>query len=451
MAIRGQGMVVIGCQWGDEGKGKVVDVLASSMAAVVRYQGGNNAGHTLLIDGRKQILHLLPSGVMAPDCMALIGNGVVVEPSALLDEISSVESYVDGVRDRVRISPSSTLVLPTHIAIDQAREESEISRTLGTTGRGIGPAYEDKIARRGLRIEHLLNVNTFVDKLKQLMDYHNFCLSHLYETAPLDYQAVVDDYLGYREELCPLIADIGELISTTQATGGHVLFEGAQGILLDVDHGSYPFVTSSNTSIGGVFTGSGVNLSHITGVFGVMKAYQTRVGEGAFPTEQRGEVGEYLLKVGHEIGATTGRDRRCGWLDLALMRYAINVTGVQYLCLTKMDIFDNFDPIKLAVGYQHEDYSIIPTDLASAQPIYEELQGWSKPIRGMTEFDALPTQAQHLVARIEALLGIPVVMISTGPGRQETIMRPKMITDNPHLRAVLECCAENLTNTRSDL
>lgn len=423
----GKNVVVIGTQWGDEGKGKIVDLLTERVSTVVRFQGGHNAGHTLVIDGKKTVLHLIPSGILRENVSCLIGNGVVLSPEALLQEIGKLEAQGIPVRERLRLSPACTLILPYHVALDQAREDSLGSEKIGTTGRGIGPAYEDKVARRSLRLGDLLDHERFGEKLKSILEYHNFMLTEFYKVAAIDYDQVYQSALGWAEQLRPLVADVVEVLHSARERGENIMFEGAQGSLLDIDHGTYPFVTSSNTTAGGTATGSGVGPLHLDYVLGITKAYTTRVGSGPFPTELNCEIGKYLGQKGHEFGATTGRERRTGWFDAVAVRYAMRINSVSGLCLTKLDVLDGLETIKVCVGYQDQDGKPmgIPFDAegwSSVKPIYEELPGWQEPTVGVTSVDALPENARAYIKRLEVLTETPVDIVSTGPDRVETIV-----------------------------
>ncbi len=422
-------VVVIGAQWGDEGKGKIVDLLTDRAAAVVRYQGGHNAGHTLVIDGVKTVLHLVPSGILRQKVTCVIGNGVVLSPAALLEEIQMLEDRGVEVRDRLRISDACPLLLPYHVALDQAREQARGQGKIGTTGRGIGPAYEDKVARRGMRVSELANLSQFAVKLKEVMDYHNFALQHYFKTQPVDYQKILDETLAIADRLIAMVTDVPALLSRLQREGQSILFEGAQGTLLDIDHGTYPYVTSSNTTTGGAATGSGMAPQHLNYVLGIAKAYCTRVGAGPFPTELFDEVGEELTAKGHEFGATTGRRRRCGWVDVVALRRAQIINGFTGLCITKLDVMDNLDPVKICVGYEnHEGQSvdISPNGadaLSRCVPKYLEMPGWQSSTVGITRYEDLPANARAYLEKIEASLGVPIDLISTGAERNETIIR----------------------------
>jgi len=420
-------VVILGTQWGDEGKGKIVDLLTEQVAWVTRFQGGHNAGHTLVIDGKTTILHLIPSGILRPGVKCLIGNGVVLSPEALLKEIGELEAKGIPVRERLLLSPACPLILPYHVALDQAREAAKGDAKIGTTGRGIGPAYEDKVARRGLRLGDLLNPEGFANKLAEVMKFHNFVLQEYLGADPVDYQATLDSAMAWALELKPLIADVTDLLHTARENGDNILFEGAQGSLLDIDHGTYPFVTSSNTTAGGCPTGTGFGPLYLDYVLGITKAYTTRVGGGPFPTELKNDIGEYLGKKGHEFGATTGRKRRTGWFDAVAVKHAIRINSVTGICLTKLDVLDGLDEVKICVAYQNTagEPMSIPVDAdgwASVQPIYETLPGWQESTFGAKVLADLPTAARNYIARLEVLIGAPVDIVSTGPDRLETII-----------------------------
>jgi len=427
-------IVVIGSQWGDEGKGKLVDLLTDNVSAVVRFQGGHNAGHTLVIDGKKTVLHLIPSGILRDHVQCLIGNGVVLSPDALLKEMNELEGNGIPVRERLKISAACPLILQYHIALDQARERRRGKDAIGTTGRGIGPAYEDKVARRGLRLGDLIDQESFVTKLEEVVKFHNFSLINYYQAAPVSFEKVRDEILAMRDVLLPLIDDIPQLLKEYHEAGKNVMFEGAQGALLDIDHGTYPYVTSSNTTAGGCAAGSGVGPRHIDYVLGITKAYATRVGAGPFPSElldeggQVNEIGQYLADKGHEVGATTGRDRRCGWLDMVALNRACWVSSITGLCLTKLDVLDGLKTIRLCVAYQR-DGKIVNTlplsadEFEGCEPQYIDMPGWSESTLGITEFDKLPANAQTYINKVESLAGVPIDIISTGPDRVETIIR----------------------------
>ena len=423
----GKNVVVIGTQWGDEGKGKLVDLLTEQAAAVVRFQGGHNAGHTLVIDGKKTVLHLIPSGVLHEGVQCLIGNGVVLCPEALLKEINILEASGVPVRNRLKISEACALILPVHVAIDQAREIARGDKAIGTTGRGIGPAYEDKVARRGLRAGDLLNTEEFAKRLKDLVDYHNFMLVNYYQVEAVDYDEILNNTLALAEHIKPMLTDVGEDLQAFQQQGCNIMFEGAQGALLDIDHGTYPYVTSSNTTAGGAATGTGVGPLAIDYVLGITKAYSTRVGNGPFPTELDDSYGEHLGVKGHEFGATTGRKRRCGWFDAVSMRKSAQLNSLSGICLTKLDVLDGLDKIGICTAYKINGVitEIAPLgadQYAACEPIIEEMPGWEGVTAGVTDFDKLPEGAKAYIARIEALVGVKVSILSTGPERNETIV-----------------------------
>lgn len=423
----GKNVVVIGAQWGDEGKGKVVDLLTERAAAVVRFQGGHNAGHTLVIGGQKTVLHLIPSGVLRPNVACLIGNGVVLAPDALLTEIERLEQQGVAVMERLRISGACPLILPYHVALDRAREQARGSRAIGTTGRGIGPAYEDKVARRAVRFGDLSHPQLFATKLSEVLDFHNFVLQHYFRTTPLELGKILDETLRYAERLCPLTADVTALLETQQRLGNNLLFEGAQGALLDIDHGTYPYVTSSNTTAGGAATGSGLGPRALDYVLGITKAYVTRVGGGPFPTELQDATGDYLAERGCEFGATTGRRRRCGWFDAVALRRSIVHNSVSGLCVTKLDVLDGLERLLICVGYQSggqrlEQMPLGAEALAACEPIYEELPGWKESTAGVQRYADLPANAQAYLRRMEELAGAPLAMISTGADRAHTIV-----------------------------
>jgi len=420
-------VVVIGAQWGDEGKGKVVDMLTDRAGAVVRFQGGHNAGHTVVVGGEKTVLHLIPSGVLRDGVRCLIGNGVVVSPKALMDEILMLESRGVPARERMMLSPAATLILPYHAAIDQAREKARGAAAIGTTGRGIGPAYEDKAARRALRVDDLLHRERFAAKLGEVLDYHNFVLVNYYRGETLDFQQILDEQMAYAEQIGPMVGDVTEEIHRLQQAGVNLMFEGAQGSLLDIDHGTYPYVTSSNTTAGYAATGSGASPRCIDYVLGITKAYTTRVGGGPFPTELFDELGQHLATRGHEFGATTGRPRRCGWFDAVALRRSRITNGISGLCVTKLDVLDGIDEIRVCVGYRAPDGGIFSAPfgaeaMAEVQPVYESLPGWHEPTFGITDYDALPANARCYLTRIAELTECPIDIISTGPDRAQTIV-----------------------------
>ncbi|MEY4717425.1 MAG: hypothetical protein RL563_43 [Pseudomonadota bacterium] len=423
----GKNVVVIGTQWGDEGKGKLVDLLTEQAAAVVRFQGGHNAGHTLVINGEKTVLHLIPSGVLREDVQCMIGNGVVLCPEALMKEIKILEDSGVPVRHRLKISEACALILPVHVAIDQAREKARGSKAIGTTGRGIGPAYEDKVARRGLRAGDLRNTDEFAARLKELVEYHNFMLVNYYQAEPVDFDEILHNTLALGEYIKPMLTDVGEDLEIFQRQGHNVLFEGAQGALLDIDHGTYPYVTSSNTTAGGAATGTGVGPMAIDYVLGITKAYSTRVGNGPFPTELHDAYGEHLGVKGHEFGATTGRKRRCGWFDAVSMRKSAQLNSLSGICLTKLDVLDGLDKIGICTAYkingQVTEVAPLGADqYAACEVVIEEMPGWSGTTAGITDFNDLPEAAKAYIARIEALVGVKVTILSTGPDRNETIV-----------------------------
>jgi adenylosuccinate synthase len=420
-------VVVLGTQWGDEGKGKIVDLLTENVTAVVRFQGGHNAGHTLVIGGQKTVLHLIPSGVLREGVLCLIGNGVVLSPEALLAEMAELESRGVPVRERLRLSPACPLILPYHAALDIARETARGDAKIGTTGRGIGPAYEDKAARRGLRLGDLRNAARFEAKLRDVMDYHNFVLREYYKAPQIDVQQTLEQSLRRGETLLPMMADVPALLHEYRMAGKRILFEGALGALLDIDHGTYPFVTSSNTTAGGTATGSGFGPLYLDYVLGITKAYTTRVGSGPFPTELFDEVGAHLARRGHEFGATTGRPRRCGWFDAVSLREVVRINSVSGLCITKLDVLDGLETINMCVGYEDSSGHIVGTprdsaDFESLVPIYETVAGWEGSTLGITEWDQLPLNARRYIERIAEVVGVGVDIVSTGPDRTETII-----------------------------
>ena len=423
----GKNVVVIGTQWGDEGKGKIVDWLSEEAQGVVRFQGGHNAGHTLVIGGKKTVLRLIPSGILHPAVSAYIGNGVVLSPTALLQEIGELEAAGVEVRARLKISPACPLVLPYHVALDQAREGAMGDAKIGTTGRGIGPAYEDKIARRAIRVQDLAYPDRFAAKLAPLLDYHNFVLTQYFKRDPVPFEATRDATLALAPQLLPMVADVAGLLQEVRAGGGSLLFEGAQGALLDIDHGTYPYVTSSNCLAGAAAPGAGVGPHFLDYVLGIVKAYTTRVGTGPFPTELTDAVGAGLAKRGNEFGSVTGRPRRCGWLDLAALRRSLQLNGVNGLCITKLDVLDGMDEIRICNGYtvHGAPVPLLPSGadaVAECVPVYETLPGWHDSTVGVTRLDGLPGNARAYLERIEALTGVPIAMVSTGPDRAQTIL-----------------------------
>ncbi|MDO6682405.1 MULTISPECIES: adenylosuccinate synthase [unclassified Oceanobacter] len=422
----GKSVVVLGTQWGDEGKGKIVDLLTEKAAAVVRFQGGHNAGHTLVIDGEKTALHLIPSGILREGVICVVGNGVVVAPDALLKEIRALEQRGVPVMERLRLSHACPLILPYHAALDQAREIKRGNAKIGTTGRGIGPAYEDKVSRRGLRVDDLFQPE-FADKLKEVMEYHNFSLKHYYGVEEVDYEATLASCLEWAAQIKDIVVDAVDLVHSVRESGGDIMFEGAQGTLLDIDHGTYPFVTSSNTTAGGVATGSGVGPLYLDQILGITKAYTTRVGSGPFPTELFDEVGTQLATVGKETGTTTGRNRRCGWFDAMLVKHAIRVNSINTICLTKLDVLDGLETIKVCVGYEDENGQRmnVPASadkFAKITPVYEELPGWTESTFGAKALEDLPENARAYIRFVEKAINAPIDIISTGPDRLETIV-----------------------------
>ncbi len=423
----GKSVVVIGAQWGDEGKGKVVDLLTDRVQAVVRFQGGHNAGHTLVINGVKTALNLIPSGIMRPGVACLIGNGVVLSLSALISEIEKVEATGAEVRSRLRISEATPLVLPVHVRLDQAREIARGAAKIGTTGKGIGPAYEDKVARRAIRVGDLFSRELLAAKLGELLAYHNFVLQEFYKEPAVDFQQTLDELLGYAEIVRPMVADVTELLRQHLERGDNVLFEGAQGALLDIDHGTYPYVTSSNTTAGGAATGTGVGPGRLDYVLGIVKAYATRVGSGPFPTEQDNDLGQQLRDKGAEYGTVTKRPRRCGWFDAVAARRSIFNNSVSGLCVTKLDVLDDLDEIHLGVGYRVDGQAVETPPIgaegfAKVEAVYEVMPGWKCSTFGVQSFEDLPENARRYLKRIEEVTATPVAMVSTGPDRVHTIV-----------------------------
>ncbi|KAA0924163.1 adenylosuccinate synthase [Psychrobacter sp. ANT_H56B] len=421
----GKNVVVLGSQWGDEGKGKIVDLLTEKASAVARFQGGHNAGHTLVVDGKTTVLHLIPSGILREGVTCFIGNGVVLAPDALLKEMKGLEDNNVPVRERLRISPNCPLIMPYHVALDQAREAKRGSGKIGTTGRGIGPAYEDKVARRAIKLADLFRED-LEEKLRNLIEYHNFQLTQYYKVEAIDFDETLKLCKEWKEEIRGMVTDVTEDLNQLRLAGKNLMFEGAQGTLLDIDHGTYPFVTSSSVTAGGVSTGTGIGPLYLDYVLGITKAYTTRVGSGPFPTELFDDVGAHLAKVGHEFGATTGRARRCGWFDAEALRRAVVLNSMSGICLTKLDVLDGLEELLIGVGY-----NLPETECAGAHdaefyeavtPKYETLQGWSESTVGITNYDELPENAKIYIKRIEALIGCPVDIISTGPDREETIV-----------------------------
>ena len=428
-------VVIIGTQWGDEGKGKIVDLITDKVSSVVRFQGGHNAGHTLVINGNKTVLHLIPSGIFRNHVQCLIGHGVVLSMSALLKEMSELEKSGVEVKSRLKISPSCPLILPYHNALDNAREAYRGATAIGTTGNGIGPAYEDKVARRGLRVGDLLDETLFSEKLKRVMEYHNFTLKNYYNQEVVDYQKTLDEAISQASTIKPMIFDVAEEIHTRMSKDENILFEGAQGALLDIDQGTYPYVTSSNTTSGAAVTGSGIGVRDIDYVLGIVKAYTTRVGGGPFPTElnydistdEGDAVGKELCSRGQEFGATTGRQRRCGWLDLVILNRSFKINAVSGICLTKLDVLDELDSIKICVAYEiNGEKTTTPPFSAEgydiAKPVYIEMPGWNSSTIGTRSFGELPIEAQNYIRKIEELSHLPVDILSTGPDRDETLI-----------------------------
>ncbi len=429
-----QAVVVVGTQWGDEGKGKIVDLLTEKAQAVVRFQGGHNAGHTLVIDGVKTVLHLIPSGVLHDHIKCLIGNGVVLCPEALLEEITHLEAAGIPARERIVISDACPLILPYHIALDQAREVARGKQAIGTTGRGLGPCYEDKAARRGLRVGDLLDAELFATRLQEVMEYHNFMLQNFYKTDPVDYQQVLDQALQQVDVLRDMIGDVPAILHQLNRHGAKIMYEGAQGTLLDIDHGTYPFVTSSTTAAGGAAAGSGVGPRDLNYILGIVKAYTTRVGAGPFPTELDDADGQHMGEKGHEFGATTGRKRRCGWLDMVALKRAFKINSVSGLCMTKLDVLDGLKTLKIAIAYRHQGrevdtVSMSAESLEACEPVYLEMPGWQASTYGVKSYDELPDAAVNYLKKIEELGGVPIDIISTGPDRLETIVLKHPFTD----------------------
>jgi len=431
----GKNVVIIGTQWGDEGKGKIVDLITDKVSSVVRFQGGHNAGHTLVIDGKKTVLHLIPSGILRGNVQCLIGHGVVLSMTALLKEMDELESSGVDVKSRLKISPGCPLILPYHIELDIAREVNRGKAAIGTTGNGIGPAYEDKVARRGLRVGDLLDEKLFAEKLKEVVDYHNFSLKNYYNQPIVDYQKTLDEALSQANIVRPMIVDVAEELHQQMSRDENILFEGAQGALLDIDQGTYPFVTSSNTTSGGAITGSGIGVRDIDYVLGIVKAYTTRVGGGPFPTEldydvtsdEGDPVGRELCSRGYEFGATTGRQRRCGWLDLVILNRSFKLNSVSGICLTKLDVLDDLDLIRICVAYEVDGQRTTTPPFSAegystAKPVYIEMPGWKCSTIGTHSFDMLPPEAQSYIRKIEELSQLPVDILSTGPDRKETLI-----------------------------
>ena len=421
-------VVILGSQWGDEGKGKIVDLLTERADAVVRFQGGHNAGHTLVINGEKTALRLLPSGILREHVICFIGNGVVVSPSALVNEIRLLESRAVDVLSRLRVCCSCPLVMPYHVALDQVREIARGKQAIGTTGRGIGPAYEDKVSRQGLRLLDLQDKNTFADKLRERLDYYNFLLTQYYQSTPIDFDKTLEEALACAEVILPLMHDVPAQLGQLRREGKVIVFEGAQGTLLDIDHGTYPFVTSSNTTAGSAANGSGLGPRDLDYILGITKAYTTRVGMGPFPCELNDDNGKRLAERGHEFGTNTGRARRCGWFDAVAMGRAVQINSLSALAITKLDVLDNFSEIKLCVGYRYQGTvctvpPVSASALAQCEPVYESLPGWCTSTGGVTDYAKLPKEAKAYLERIEALLQVPIDIVSTGPDRDETILK----------------------------
>ncbi len=424
----GKNVVVVGTQWGDEGKGKIVDLLTQNAQVVVRYQGGHNAGHTLKIKGEKTVLRLIPSGILRPHVQCYIGNGVVLAPDALLAEIKELEVKGIDVRSRLHISQACPLILPCHVALDKAREARQGKAAIGTTGRGIGPAYEDKIARRALRVGDLLHRERFVNKLVELLEYHNFILTTYFHQPAVDTEKLLQESLAWAEEIAPMVTDTSKELHEHRRRGDAILFEGAQGVYLDIDHGTYPFVTSSNTCVGSVINGAGFGPRYLDYILGITKAYTTRVGGGPFPTELSDDIGQRLASKGNEFGAVTGRPRRCGWFDAVLLRRSIEINSLSGLCLTKLDVLDGMDMVRIAVAYREKDGRLLShppqaaEDFVDLQPVYEDMPGWQESTADVTTLADLPANAIAYIKRIEELLDIPVDMLSTGAERDSTII-----------------------------
>lgn len=423
----GKSVVILGAQWGDEGKGKIVDLLTERVGAVARFQGGHNAGHTLVIKGKKTVLHLIPSGILRDDALCLIGNGVVLSPAALMSEIAELEAQNVDVRARLKISPATPLIMPYHIAVDKAREVASGAKAIGTTGRGIGPAYEDKVARRSIRVADLMYPHELPEKVKAAVDYHNFVLTEWLKAEPVDYQTVLDEALTWGEYLKPMVDDVATILHDVRRDGGNILFEGAQGALLDIDHGTYPYVTSSNTTVGGALAGTGVGARDIDYVLGICKAYATRVGGGPFPTELNDEMGELLRKKGNEFGASTGRPRRCGWIDLVALKRAVQINGIDGLAITKLDVLDGLESIKVCIAYEYRGKrrELAPLDAdgwAECKPVYLEFPGWEESTAGIRDWNKLPPAARAYLRAVEELSGCKLALVATGADREDTIV-----------------------------
>ncbi|MEC5206850.1 adenylosuccinate synthase [Vogesella urethralis] len=420
-------VVVIGTQWGDEGKGKIVDWLTDHARAVVRFQGGHNAGHTLWVNGKKTVVRLVPSGILRDGVDCFIGNGVVLSPEALLKEIDELEAAGVNASARLKIAEGCPLILPYHIALDQAREAAKGDAKIGTTGRGIGPCYEDKVARRALKVIDLFDTDRFVTKLKENVEYYNFLLTKLFNAQPVDFDTILADTMKQAERIKPMVADVSRILHDLDKAGVPILFEGAQGTLLDIDHGTYPYVTSSNCVAGAAAPGAGVAPQMLNYVLGIVKGYATRVGSGPFPTEQENDIGAFLAKRGNEFGSVTGRPRRCGWFDAAALKRSIQINGVSGLCVMKLDVMDGLEEIQLCVGYKlnGEVIDILPFGsdaVTRCEPIYETMPGWSESSVGAKRWEDLPANAQAYLKRIEEVCGAPIDIVSTGPDREETIV-----------------------------
>jgi adenylosuccinate synthase len=423
----GKSVVILGAQWGDEGKGKIVDLLTERVGAVARFQGGHNAGHTLVIKGKKTVLHLIPSGILRDDALCLIGNGVVLSPAALMSEIAELEAQGVDVRPRLKISPATPLIMPYHIAVDKAREVASGAKAIGTTGRGIGPAYEDKVARRSIRVADLMYPHELPEKVQAAVEYHNFVLTQWLKAEPVDYQTVLDEALTWGEYLRPMVDDVATILHDVRKEGGNILFEGAQGALLDIDHGTYPYVTSSNTTVGGALAGTGVGARDIDYVLGICKAYATRVGGGPFPTELNDEMGELLRKKGNEFGASTGRPRRCGWIDLVALKRAVQINGIDGLAITKLDVLDGLESIKVCIAYEYRGKrrELAPLDAdgwAECKPVYLEFPGWEESTAGIRDWNKLPPAARAYLRAVEELSGCKLALVATGADRDDTII-----------------------------
>ncbi|WCF27776.1 adenylosuccinate synthase [Xylella fastidiosa] len=423
----GQSVVVLGAQWGDEGKGKIVDLLTEEIGAVVRFQGGHNAGHTLVINAKKTVLHLIPSGILRNGVLCLIGNGVVISPAALRKEIEELEDTGLEIRSRLKISPAASLIMEYHIALDQAREKAAGGRAIGTTGRGIGPAYEDKVGRRGIRVADLHYPDQLAEKLRAALDYHNFVLTRYFGVDGMDFQRIYDEMLVFAEYVEPMKSDVAGILHDLRKQGKRVLFEGAQGTLLDIDHGTYPYVTSSSTTVGGALSGAGVGVQDIDYVLGIAKAYATRVGGGPFPTELDDKIGQGIRDRGVEYGASTGRPRRCGWMDIVALKRAVAINGITGLCITKLDVLDGMDKLKICIAYEYHDKrsEYAPLDAQGWEectPVYLEFPGWNESTHGITSWEKLPPAARAYLCALEELAGCPIGIVSTGPDREHTIM-----------------------------